>query len=126
MSCWYFSNFFQILLLTGNIFSPVYFLENFKQEIDCWIVIWVFQITDDYARKKIQRINDALDTDPVQIEQLRKLMTSPKGCVTNDVRCRVWPKLLNVNIFEKQAKLIGKCALFKGLSLTSGSDIKRI
>ena len=35
-------------------------------------------------------------------------MTSPKGCVTNDVRCKVWPKLLNVNIFEKQGKIMGK------------------
>ena len=48
----------------------------------------------------MRRINDALDSDPVDIESLRALGLSAYGYVTDDIRCRVWPKLLNVNIFN--------------------------
>lgn len=55
---------------------------------------------DPYVKGKIRKLNDALDSDPVNIELLRKLMVTRGGCVTNDIRCKVWPKLLNINIFD--------------------------
>lgn len=51
-------------------------------------------------RGKIRRINDALEEDPVAIETLKTLAITGDGLVTTDLRCRVWPKLLNVNIYE--------------------------
>ena len=29
-------------------------------------------------------------------------MVAQGGCVSNDMRCKVWPKLLNVNVFERK------------------------
>ena len=60
--------------------------------------------SESFTKRKIRIINEALDSDPVDIELLRKLMISNEGCVTNDLRCKVWPKLLNVNIFEYPKK----------------------
>lgn len=48
----------------------------------------------------MRKINDALDSDPVDVETLRELGISEYGYVTDDIRCRVWPKLLNVNIYN--------------------------
>jgi len=59
---------------------------------------------DEYIKKKIQKINNALDNDPVDVDLLRKLMVTQYGCITNELRCKVWPKLLNVNIFDKIPK----------------------
>jgi len=55
-------------------------------------------------RKKIKRLNDALDGDPVDFELLRKMMITADGSVTDDLRCKVWPKLLNVDVFNKPKK----------------------
>ena len=55
---------------------------------------------DPYIKGKIRKLNNALDCDPVDIDLLRKLMVSRGGCITNDIRCKVWPKLLNINIFD--------------------------
>lgn len=59
---------------------------------------------DDYINKKIQRLNDVLDGDPVDIEWLRKMMITESGCVNDDIRAKVWPKLLNVDIFDQPKK----------------------
>ena len=48
----------------------------------------------------MREINEALDCDPVDVERLRELAISEYGFVTDDIRCRVWPKLLNVNIYD--------------------------
>lgn len=57
-------------------------------------------LKDPYIKGKIRKLNDALDADPVNINLLRKLMVTKGGCITNDIRCKVWPKLLNINIFD--------------------------
>jgi len=51
-------------------------------------------------KEKVRRINNALDSDPVDIEALRAFALSAYGYVTDDIRCRVWPKLLNVNVYN--------------------------
>lgn len=55
---------------------------------------------DPLIKAKIKKLNNALDSDPVNIDILRKLMITKGGCVSNDMRCKVWPKLLNVNVFD--------------------------
>lgn len=57
-----------------------------------------------FIKAKIRKLNNALDSDPVNVDLLRKLMISNEGCVTNDIRCKVWPKLLNINIFTVPRK----------------------
>ncbi|XP_065641642.1 TBC1 domain family member 20 isoform X2 [Hydra vulgaris] len=57
-------------------------------------------ITNELYKEKVRKINEALDCDPVDIFTLRKLMFSYGGCINNDLRCKVWPKLLNVDIFN--------------------------
>eukprot|EP00112_Aurelia_sp_Birch-Aquarium-sp1_P022679 Seg649.2 transcript_id=Seg649.2/GoldUCD/mRNA.D3Y31 product="TBC1 domain family member 20" protein_id=Seg649.2/GoldUCD/D3Y31 len=53
-----------------------------------------------WLRSKVREINEALDCDPVDVNTLRELAISEYGFVTDDIRCRVWPKLLNVNIYD--------------------------
>ncbi|XP_065676318.1 TBC1 domain family member 20 isoform X4 [Hydra vulgaris] len=57
-------------------------------------------IINELYKEKVRKINEALDCDPVDIFTLRKLMFSYGGCINNDLRCKVWPKLLNVDIFN--------------------------
>lgn len=46
--------------------------------------------------RKIRAINAALDSDPVNVEALRKIAIS-EGLVNDGLRCKVWPKLLAVD-----------------------------
>lgn len=43
-------------------------------------------------------------SDPVDIETLRRAAASKGGLLTNDVRRKVWPKLLNVNVYDLPPK----------------------
>ena len=65
-------------------------------------------------KEKVRRINNALDSDPVDIEALRAFGLSAYGYVTDDIRCRVWPKLLNVNVYNLPRRKEGtvKCNFF--------------
>ena len=62
---------------------------------------------DNFIKNKIRHLNDALDGDPVDVELLRKMMITNEGAVTDDIRCKVWPKLLNIDIFNKPKKKRG-------------------
>lgn len=53
-----------------------------------------------WLKAKVRKINDALDSDPVDVDTLRVLGLSEYGYVTDDIRGKVWPKLLNVNIYN--------------------------
>ena len=57
-------------------------------------------VSESRLRGKIRRINDALDADPVDVQTLKELAISADGLITLDFRCKVWPKLLHVNVFE--------------------------
>ncbi len=39
-------------------------------------------------------------SDPVDIETLRGAAASKGGLLTGELRRKVWPKLLNINVFE--------------------------
>lgn len=64
-------------------------------------------------RSKIRKINEALEEDPVDVQTLRNLAISQDGLITNDLRRRVWPKLLNVNVFDGSISTKNK----KGMTL---------
>ncbi|NWS35562.1 TBC20 protein, partial [Polioptila caerulea] len=51
------------------------------------------------AKKKIKvaEIYRALNSDPIDVAALRRMAISEGGLLTDEIRCKVWPKLLNVN-----------------------------
>ncbi|XP_051926343.1 TBC1 domain family member 20 isoform X3 [Hippocampus zosterae] len=55
----------------------------------------------DCGRKqKMTEIHQALYSDPVDIETLRRAAASKGGLLSNELRRKVWPKLLNINVYE--------------------------
>ena len=56
--------------------------------------------SESRLRGKIRRIENALEADPVDVETLGYLAGTGDGLINNDIRCKVWPKLLLVNIFD--------------------------
>ncbi|KAK5855003.1 hypothetical protein PBY51_005144 [Eleginops maclovinus] len=55
----------------------------------------------DCGRKqKLSEINQALISDPVDIETLRRAAASKGGLLTDELRRKVWPKLLNINVYD--------------------------
>ncbi|XP_041454437.1 TBC1 domain family member 20-like [Lytechinus variegatus] len=60
----------------------------------------------DSAKKvKLAAIYAALNSDPVDVAGLRKLAISRGGLLTDEIRRKAWPKLLNVNVFDPPPKL---------------------
>ncbi|KAG7458250.1 hypothetical protein MATL_G00236130 [Megalops atlanticus] len=55
-------------------------------------------------RQKLVEIHQALNSDPVDIETLRRAAISEGGLLTDEIRRKVWPKLLSVNIYNLPAK----------------------
>lgn len=51
-------------------------------------------------KQKLVEITQALISDPVDIETLRRAAVSKGGLLTDEVRRKVWPKLLNINAFK--------------------------
>ncbi|XP_077599793.1 TBC1 domain family member 20 isoform X2 [Stigmatopora nigra] len=49
---------------------------------------------------KLVDIHQALNSDPVDIESLRRATTTRGGLLTNEIRRKVWPKLLNINAYD--------------------------
>ncbi|XP_034066403.1 TBC1 domain family member 20 isoform X1 [Gymnodraco acuticeps] len=55
----------------------------------------------DCGRKqKLAEIHQALINDPVDIETLRRAAGSKGGLLTDELRRKVWPKLLNINVYD--------------------------
>lgn len=61
-----------------------------------------------WKKQKLAEIQRALNSDPVDIETLRSAAVSEGGLLTDDVRRKVWPKLLSINVFDLPAKP-GEC-----------------
>ncbi|XP_069547099.1 TBC1 domain family member 20 isoform X2 [Brachyistius frenatus] len=51
---------------------------------------------DTRRKKKIADIGQALGASPVDVAALRRMAISEGGLLTDEIRCRVWPRLLNV------------------------------
>ncbi|XP_030645047.1 TBC1 domain family member 20 isoform X2 [Chanos chanos] len=55
-------------------------------------------------KQKLVDIHQALNSDPVGIETLRRAAVTEGGLLTDDIRRKVWPKLLSVNVYNLPAK----------------------
>ncbi|XP_006635905.1 TBC1 domain family member 20 [Lepisosteus oculatus] len=51
-------------------------------------------------KQKLVEIHRALNSDPVDIETLRRAAVSEGGLVADEIRRKVWPKLLSVNVYN--------------------------
>lgn len=51
-------------------------------------------------KQKLAEIHQALNSDPVDIDGLRRAAASKGGLLTDEVRRKVWPKLLNINVYD--------------------------
>ena len=60
------------------------------------------EITDPLMKKHIKEIEAALNSDPVDVKELRRLATW--GFVNNRIRKKVWPHLLGVDSKESSEK----------------------
>ncbi|RVE67243.1 hypothetical protein OJAV_G00115600 [Oryzias javanicus] len=59
----------------------------------------------DCGRKqKLADIHRALIRDPVDIQTLRRASVTRGGLLNNELRRKVWPKLLNINVFDLPPK----------------------
>lgn len=77
------------------------------------LLLYFLTVSEARLRSKIRKINEALEEDPVDVQTLRNLAISQDGLITNDLRRRVWPKLLNVNVFDEPISTKNK----KGMTL---------
>uniref|UniRef100_A0A8C7DV70 Zgc:63863 n=1 Tax=Oncorhynchus kisutch TaxID=8019 RepID=A0A8C7DV70_ONCKI len=57
-----------------------------------------------WKKLKLVEILQALNSDPVDIETLRRAAVSEGGLLTDEIRREVWPKLLSVNVYKLPAK----------------------
>uniref|UniRef100_A0A8C1M8G6 Zgc:63863 n=1 Tax=Cyprinus carpio TaxID=7962 RepID=A0A8C1M8G6_CYPCA len=57
-----------------------------------------------WKKQKLLDIHQALNSDPVDIETLRRAAVSEGGLLTDDIRRKVWPKLLSINVYNLPAK----------------------
>ncbi|XP_078124049.1 TBC1 domain family member 20 isoform X1 [Sander vitreus] len=55
-------------------------------------------------KQKLAEIHQALISDPVDIETLRRAAASKGGLLTDELRRKVWPKLLNINVYDLPPK----------------------
>ncbi|XP_058487556.1 TBC1 domain family member 20 isoform X2 [Solea solea] len=51
---------------------------------------------DSRRKRKIADITQALSVSPVDVAALRRMAISEGGLLTDEIRCQVWPRLLNV------------------------------
>ncbi|XP_023832237.1 TBC1 domain family member 20 isoform X2 [Salvelinus sp. IW2-2015] len=59
---------------------------------------------ESWKKLKLVVIHQALNCDPVDIETLRSAAVSEGGLLTDEIRRKVWPKLLSVNVYNLPAK----------------------
>lgn len=63
---------------------------------------------DSKKKRKIADITQALSASPVDVAALRRMAISEGGLLTDEIRCQVWPKLLNVpeNVLEQDPEIV--------------------
>lgn len=57
-------------------------------------------LTAQEKKKKLQKIQNALNNDPVDIPTLKKLAIERGGFINDEYRRKAWPKVLNIDIFD--------------------------
>lgn len=61
-------------------------------------MVLIFTDPESKKRKKEADIAQALSVSPVDVAALRRMAISEGGLLTDEIRCKVWPCLLNVNL----------------------------
>ncbi|XP_066526885.1 TBC1 domain family member 20 [Hoplias malabaricus] len=56
------------------------------------------QDVESRKKRKMAEITQALSATPVDVATLRRMAISEGGLLTDDIRCKVWPRILNVPI----------------------------
>ncbi|XP_032437606.1 TBC1 domain family member 20 isoform X1 [Xiphophorus hellerii] len=65
---------------------------------------FVTRESDGGRKHKLTVIHQALIRDPVDIEALRRAAAGNGGLLTDELRRKVWPKLLNINVYNLPPK----------------------
>ncbi|XP_030319044.1 TBC1 domain family member 20 isoform X2 [Calypte anna] len=52
---------------------------------------------DSKKKRKLAKIYQALSSDPIDVATLRCMAIGEGGLLTDEIRCKVWPKLLSIN-----------------------------
>ncbi|XP_026788439.3 TBC1 domain family member 20 [Pangasianodon hypophthalmus] len=60
---------------------------------------------DSKRKRKMAEITQALNATPVDVATLRRMAISEGGLMTDEIRCKVWPHLLNVPVDSIPEKL---------------------
>lgn len=65
---------------------------------------------DSKRKRKITDITQALDASPVDVAALRRMAISEGGLLTDEIRCQVWPRLLNVppQVLEQEPETVDR------------------
>ncbi|XP_078105108.1 TBC1 domain family member 20 isoform X2 [Sander vitreus] len=63
---------------------------------------------DTRRKRKIADIKQALSASPVDVAALRRMAISEGGLLTDEIRCQVWPRLLNVppHVLEQEPETV--------------------
>lgn len=63
---------------------------------------------DTRRKRKIADITQALSVSPVDVAALRRMAISEGGLLTDEIRCQVWPRLLNVppHVLEQEPETV--------------------
>lgn len=65
---------------------------------------------DSKRRRKTADIAQALEASPVDVAALRRMAISEGGLLTDEIRCQVWPRLLNVplHVLEQEPETVDR------------------
>ncbi|XP_036415853.1 TBC1 domain family member 20 [Colossoma macropomum] len=63
------------------------------------------QDAESRKKRKMAEISQALSMTPVDVAALRRMAISEGGLLTDEIRCKVWPRLLNVPVDSIPEKL---------------------
>ncbi|XP_033822111.1 TBC1 domain family member 20 [Periophthalmus magnuspinnatus] len=65
---------------------------------------------DSKRKRKIADITQALSSSPVDVAALRRMAISEGGLLTDEIRCQVWPRLLNVpsHVLEQEPETVDR------------------
>lgn len=84
------------------------FCNNVRQLFLAVMIVTMCADADSKRKRKMAEIAQALNATPVDVATLRRMAISEGGLMTDEIRQKVWPRLLNVpveNIPEKLGKI---------------------
>lgn len=79
-----------------------------KVRSDFYLFVFLLKEFTSRRTRKIADIRQALSVSPVDVSALRRMAISEGGLLTDEIRCQVWPWLLNVlpHVLEQEPGII--------------------